>query len=136
MEERGLARCNWIQWAGGSRRLIPRGRRYGPGGGQRLPDCHIAGLSGICRTSVRAWACGVPGVLARLCTAAIALRRTAVGAAPVPPVEALARVRPPESPISGRPDFGRIQPWRAFEDTRVRVRGAARSRGSMARAQP
>lgn len=30
---------NWIQWAGGHRRLNPRGRRTGPGGGQRLPDC-------------------------------------------------------------------------------------------------
>ncbi len=28
----------WIQWAGGHRRLHPRGRRTGPGGGARLPD--------------------------------------------------------------------------------------------------
>ncbi len=32
----------WIEWAGGHRRLIPRGRRNGPGGGVRLPDCDIA----------------------------------------------------------------------------------------------
>jgi hypothetical protein len=29
----------WIQWAGGHRRLHPRGRRNGPGGVLRLPDC-------------------------------------------------------------------------------------------------
>jgi hypothetical protein len=29
----------WIQWAGGHRRLHPRGRRNGPGGVFRLPDC-------------------------------------------------------------------------------------------------
>lgn len=29
----------WIQWAGGHRRLHPRGRRNGPGGESRLPDC-------------------------------------------------------------------------------------------------
>ncbi len=28
----------WIRWAGGHRRLHPRGRRTGPGGGVRLPD--------------------------------------------------------------------------------------------------
>lgn len=28
----------WIQWAGGHRRLHPRGRRKGPGGVLRLPD--------------------------------------------------------------------------------------------------
>ncbi|GGV75753.1 hypothetical protein GCM10010294_40830 [Streptomyces griseoloalbus] len=28
----------WIQWAGGHRRLHPRGRRNGPGGVLRLPD--------------------------------------------------------------------------------------------------
>src|SRR5690606_6814034 len=28
----------WIQWAGGHRRLHPRGRRNGPGGVPRLPD--------------------------------------------------------------------------------------------------
>jgi hypothetical protein len=31
----------WIQWAGGHRRLHPRGRRNGPGGVLRLPDCAI-----------------------------------------------------------------------------------------------
>ena len=29
----------WIQWAGGFRRLHPRGRRNGPGGALRSPDC-------------------------------------------------------------------------------------------------
>jgi hypothetical protein len=29
----------WSQWAGGHRRLNPRGRRTGPGGEHRLPDC-------------------------------------------------------------------------------------------------
>ncbi len=29
----------WIQWAGGFRRLHPRGRRNGPGGVHRSPDC-------------------------------------------------------------------------------------------------
>lgn len=29
----------WIQWAGGHRRLHPRGRRNGPGGVLRLPGC-------------------------------------------------------------------------------------------------
>jgi hypothetical protein len=29
----------WIQWAGGFRRLHPRGRRNGPGGVRRSPDC-------------------------------------------------------------------------------------------------
>ena len=29
----------WIQWAGGFRRLHPRGRRNGPGGALRPPDC-------------------------------------------------------------------------------------------------
>lgn len=28
----------WIQWAGGHRRLHPRGWRNGPGGALRLPD--------------------------------------------------------------------------------------------------
>lgn len=28
----------WIQWAGGHRRLHPRGRRTGPGGDGCLPD--------------------------------------------------------------------------------------------------
>lgn len=28
----------WIRWAGGRRRLHPRGRRTGPGGAFRLPD--------------------------------------------------------------------------------------------------
>ncbi|GGX35453.1 hypothetical protein GCM10010297_65980 [Streptomyces malachitofuscus] len=32
----------WIQWAGGHRRLHPRGRRNGPGGVLRLPDCATA----------------------------------------------------------------------------------------------
>jgi hypothetical protein len=32
----------WIQWAGGHRRLHPRGRRTGPGGELRLPDCALA----------------------------------------------------------------------------------------------
>jgi hypothetical protein len=31
----------WIQWAGGHRRLHPRGRRTGPGGELRLPDCAL-----------------------------------------------------------------------------------------------
>jgi hypothetical protein len=31
----------WIQWAGGHRRLHPRGRRTGPGGAIRLPDCAL-----------------------------------------------------------------------------------------------
>lgn len=29
----------WIQWAGGFRRLHPRGWRNGPGGVHRSPDC-------------------------------------------------------------------------------------------------
>lgn len=29
----------WIQWAGGFRRLHPRGWRNGPGGALRSPDC-------------------------------------------------------------------------------------------------
>src|SRR6059058_1919270 len=29
----------WIQWAGGHRRLHPRGRRTGPGGESHLPGC-------------------------------------------------------------------------------------------------
>lgn len=42
----------WIQWAGGHRRLHPRGRRTGPGGVSRLPDCAPPGgaqnLYGAC----------------------------------------------------------------------------------------
>lgn len=44
----------WIQWAGGHRRLHPRGRRNGPGGVLRLPDCATCGgtrgLYGECST--------------------------------------------------------------------------------------
>jgi hypothetical protein len=45
----------WIQWAGGHRRLHPRGWRTGPGGDARLPDrahargaTRAAGLYGAC----------------------------------------------------------------------------------------
>lgn len=42
----------WIQWAGGHRRLHPRGRRNGPGGELRLPDRALAQGRASCVRSV------------------------------------------------------------------------------------
>lgn len=41
MDDAWVGPLYWIQWAGGHRRLHPRGRRTGPGGGVRLPDCAL-----------------------------------------------------------------------------------------------
>lgn len=41
MERAWVGPLYWIQWAGGHRRLHPRGRRTGPGGELRLPDCAL-----------------------------------------------------------------------------------------------
>lgn len=47
----------WIQWAGGHRRLHPRGRRTGPGGVLRLPDCaRCDAVRTACTERVRACA--------------------------------------------------------------------------------
>lgn len=45
----------WIRWAGGHRRLHPRGRRIGPGGELRLPDWRSPALRTACTERVRAW---------------------------------------------------------------------------------
>ncbi|GGX91545.1 hypothetical protein GCM10010515_68360 [Streptomyces fructofermentans] len=51
MDDAWVGPLYWIQWAGGHRRLHPRGRRTGPGGGVRLPDC---ALRTACTERVRA----------------------------------------------------------------------------------
>ncbi len=49
MERAWVGPLYWIQWAGGHRRLHPRGRRPGPGGELPLPDCAVReGLYGAC----------------------------------------------------------------------------------------
>ncbi|CAM5716751.1 hypothetical protein SVIOM342S_07840 [Streptomyces violaceorubidus] len=49
----------WIQWAGGRRRLHPRGRRSGPGGEFRPPDRAPAALGRWCAEFVRSvFECG------------------------------------------------------------------------------
>ena len=48
----------WIQWAGGHRRLHPRGRRTGPGGVLRLPDCaRCEAVRTACTERARACPC-------------------------------------------------------------------------------
>ena len=45
MDDAWVGPLYWIQWAGGHRRLHPRGRRTGPGGELRLPDCALRAVA-------------------------------------------------------------------------------------------
>lgn len=55
MDDAWVGPLYWIQWAGGHRRLHPRGRRTGPGGEVASPGlCACRAARGLCTERARA----------------------------------------------------------------------------------